>query len=512
MNTFLGSLRARIIALVIVFCVLTGALFMLVLNRAYMGYYDELRQRQGIEFARNIAQMYPQLADFDTLNREDTENLFEKMLLLDPRSAIYLLDSTGRIRAGYTKERSISGRASIALAPIERLLSAPLGETVFGDDPEFADSRRLFAAAPLVSTSAVTSSGPRQLPTGYVYVLMRPPTADVRQTLLSSYANRSAFAVAVGGALATALLVFAVLMLITQPLRRLTDAVDAVSATGLNAASDSAEAIAAVSLPHDRYESRNDEIGRLARAFRAMVNRLREQMQQVKRMDSTRREWIANVSHDLRTPLTSLIGHLETVQLRAERLNDAERARFLDVALKNAQHLDRLSSSLFDLARLDSDDLPLDKSPSHLGELLDDLIARFVPAAESQRISLKVEYAQGLPLVIVDAALVERAVSNLLDNALRYTPTGGQITLSAQVQNSGVALAVADTGSGIDPAILGHVFDRFFQGSGHREGRGHAGLGLAVVQRVAQLHGGSARVANDAQTGGAVFTLWFPLD
>ena len=358
----------------------------------------------------------------------------------------------------------------------------------------------LFAAAPLASPAASGAT------VGYVYVLMRPPDSGFRQALMSSYANRSALLVAAGGALASALLVFAVLLLITRPLKRLTDAADAVSNTATTRVGTT---VPATMLGNDGYATRNDEIGRLARAFGAMVSRLHEQVQRVKRMDDTRREWLANVSHDLRTPLTSLIGHLETVQLRGDRLSQAERDRFLDVALRNAQHLDRLSSSLFDLARLDSDDLPLDKSPSHLGELLDDLIARFVPAAEANQIALTVDYGEALPLVTVDAALVERAVVNLIDNALRYTPAGGCIMLSARAERGGVALTVADTGSGIDPAHLASVFERFFQGSEHREGRGHAGLGLAVVQRVAELHSGSAQAANQA-SGGAVFTLWFP--
>ena len=496
MMTWLSSLRARIIALVILFCVLVSAIFVAVLNRAYSGYYDELRQRQGLEFARNVAQMYPQLGQFDALNRGEIETMFEKMLLLDPRSAIYVLDRSGRVRAGYSKERSIGGKSSVSLDPVMRLLAVPIGETVFGDDPEFNGARSLFAAAPLLSAADGQST------LGYVYVLMRPPDKDVKQTLISSYANRSAIAVAIGGALAGTLLIFAVLLLITRPLRRLTDAADAVSAATPDGA------IHLDTLPHDAYESRNDEIGRLARAFRAMVTRLREQTQRVKQMDATRREWVANVSHDLRTPLTSLVGHLETVQLRGDRLSDADRARFLDVAMKNAQHLDRLSSSLFDLARLDSDDLPLDKSPAHLGELLDDLVTRFVPVADERGISIKVEYATGLPLVAVDAALVERAVVNLIDNALRYTPSGGEITLRADTQANGVVLTVADTGVGIAPDALAHVFERFFQGSGHREGGGHAGLGLALVYRVAELHGGSVAATN-REAGGAEFTMRF---
>ena len=494
MNFGLGfnNLRTRIVALVVAFCVLIGFIFVMAANFAYMAYYDELRQRQGIAFAHNVAAMYPELGKFDSLNREEVENRFEQMLLLDPSSAIYLLDNEGRVRAGYTKDRSIGSKSVLSLAPIKQLMDAPVGQTVFGDDPEFPNSQSLFAAAPLQDADTMT---------GYVYVLMRSPRIDTNRLLMSSSANRTALYVAIGAMLTSALLVLAVLSLITRPLRRLTYAADAVSA------GDVENAIEASPMP---YESRNDEIGRLSRAFRAMVMRLREQVQRVRKMDATRREWVASISHDLRTPLTSLMGHLETVQLRGDQMTDAERKRFLEVAMQNAKHLDRLSASLFDYARLDSDDVPVDKAPAHVGELLDDLAARFSAAGQSRHIKFSVEYAEGLPMVQIDAALIERALANLIDNAIRYTPDGGAVTLSAKADADGVALSVADSGSGIAPDDVPHVFERFFQGSRHREGRGHAGLGLAIVQRVAQLHGGTVQAGNQA-SGGAVFTMWLPI-
>ena len=491
MKITFNSLRTRIVALVAVFCVLIGLIFVMAANFAYRSYYDELRQRQGIAFANNVAQMYPKLGQFDTLDREEVENSFEKMLLLDPSSAIYLLDNDGRVRAGYTKDRSIGSKSALSLLPVKKLLGAPVGGTVFGDDPEFPTSPTLFAAAPLSDGTAMS---------GYVYVLMRGPKTDANRILMSSAANRTALYVGIGAMLVSALLVLAVLSLITRPLRRLTNAADAVSAA------DVGDAIEAKPMP---YESRNDEIGRLSRAFRAMVMRLREQVQRVRRMDATRREWVASISHDLRTPLTSLMGHLETVQLRGEQMTDSERKRFLEVAMQNAKHLDRLSASLFDFARLDSDEVPVDKAPAHLGELLDDLAARFSPAGQLRNIKVNVDYAEGLPLVQIDAALIERAVANLIDNALRYTPEGSAVTLSAKAEADGVALTVADSGPGIAPQDLAHVFERFFQGSRHREGRGHAGLGLAIVRRVAQLHGGTVQAANQAG-GGAVFTIALP--
>ena len=234
-------------------------------------------------------------------------------------------------------------------------------------------------------------------------------------------------------------------------------------------------------------------------------------MQRVRRMDATRRDWVASISHDLRTPLTSLTGHLETVILRGERLSEAERERFLQVALKNAQHLDRLSASLFDFARLDSDAVRLEKAPTQLGELIDDIAQRFTPAAETRGVRIECSYPEILQLVAVDAALIERAIANLMENALRHTPVGGTIRLIAQPRNDGIELIVTDTGAGIAPADVAKVFERFFQGSQQREGHGHAGLGLAIVKRVAELHQGHVRASNLPQ-GGACFTLWLPLN
>lgn len=209
---------------------------------------------------KNVAQMYPELGKSDELNREYVENRFEQMLFPDPSSTIYLLEKKGRVRAGYTKDRFIGSKSVLSLAPIKRLMGAPVEKTVFGDDPEFPNSQSLFAAAPLQDGATMT---------GYVYVLKRSERVDSNRILMSSSANR------------TALLVLAVLSLITRSPRRLTTAADAVSAGDIESAMD------AKAMP---YEEWNDEMGRLPRAFRSMVMRLREQVQRVRRVDATRRQ------------------------------------------------------------------------------------------------------------------------------------------------------------------------------------------------------------------------------
>lgn len=488
-----NSLRARLTALVILFCILIAAIFTLAVHYAHGAYYDELRQRQGLVFAHSVVAMYPDLIKLESIDRDEVESRFKLMLRFESSSAIYLIDNQGRVRAGYTKQGFIGKKGMVSLKPIEALMQAPMGKAIFGDDPDFPGEKCLFAAAPLSDTQNMS---------GYLYMLIRPQEAEPLRILASSYANRTALLVALSASVLSAIFVLAAMGLITRPLSRLTEAADKVREEKIE------DELDPTAFP---YHDRNDEIGHLSRAFRDMVQRLHQQIQRVRRMDATRRDWVASISHDLRTPLTSLTGHLETVIMHGNRMDAVERDRFLRIALKNAQHLDRLSASLFDFARLDSEEVRLEKVPSHIGELVDDIVLRFAPAAEARHVHIENVYPDALPLILIDAALIERALANLMDNALRYTPPGGIIGLSVHKEPDGILIAITDTGRGIAPADMPLVFDRFFQGTVHREGRGHAGLGLAIVKRVAQLHNGRVHAENRPE-GGARFTLWLPLN
>jgi two-component system, OmpR family, sensor kinase len=485
-----SSLRSRLIALVVLFCLLMAAVFTAAVHWAYRGYSEEMRQRQAMVFAASVTGMYAEMLTLPLKARREVEERFAGLLLLDPSSAMYLIAPDGTVLAGYSKERSIGSASRIRTEPIRQLLDNPGGRTVMGDDPEFPGKLCLFAAAPMPAG-------------GFLYVLLRMDQNDETDALAMTYANRTALLVALAGAVLSGFLVFGVMGLLTRPLRSLTAAADAVRESDLAADGANVE-----SMPHI---TRNDEVGQLARAFSEMVRRLRTQLKRVRQMDANRREWMASISHDLRTPLTSLTGHLETVLLRSDRMPEAERQRFLETALANARQLDRLSASLFDFARLDSDEVRLEKAPAAIGELLDDIAARFATAAEQRQVTIESRWADGLPMVPVDAALLERALANLVENALRYTPPGGEVLLKAEAHDGGVALQVQDSGPGIAAQDLPHVFDRFYQGTHHREGRGHAGLGLAIVQRIVALHGGTVTAENrNGSQSGAVFTLRLP--
>jgi two-component system OmpR family sensor kinase len=208
-----------------------------------------------------------------------------------------------------------------------------------------------------------------------------------------------------------------------------------------------------------------------------------------------RRHLIANVSHDLRTPLAALHGYLETLLMKEDRLSAQQRKNYLKIAARQSEHLGTMVSELFELVQLDFKGFEIHPESMQLGELAQDVLQKFQIAAEKKRIALKAEIRADLPFVWADIGLIERALENLLDNALRHTPFGGVVSLAVTASDGRVAVRVSDTGSGIPAAELPHIFERFYRVDKSRtSGTGGAGLGLAIVKRIVDLHRGEIAV------------------
>ncbi len=264
-----------------------------------------------------------------------------------------------------------------------------------------------------------------------------------------------------------------------------------------------------------------DEIDRLAHDFGELCDRISQQLAELQQHDVQRRELLANVSHDLRTPLTLMRGYLDTLLLRHGELGRPEVQGCLQVAARHAERLGRLVDDLFELARLERPADPAALEVFSLGELAQDIAQKFaLPAGErGQRIEARLQGFIGSTVPVCgDIGLVERALENLVENALRHTPEGGSVGIDiapdATQAPGRVRISVSDTGCGIAPEHLPHVFDRYFQAQRVEDSadaaRHHAGLGLAITQRIVALHGGTIRV--DSTLGqGTVFSFDLPL-
>jgi signal transduction histidine kinase len=280
-----------------------------------------------------------------------------------------------------------------------------------------------------------------------------------------------------------------------RPLSRMVEAMRQVGAGDLS-----------VRLPRSRVS----EVDEVATAFGAMADALRGALERQEALEQDRRMTISAVVHDLRTPLFSLRGYLEGL---ATGLADTpeKAARYIRVSREKADALDRLVSDLFAYTRTEYlEEVPRPESID-LGDLLRRTVEGLQPQAEAKGVRLWLVPSEEAALVSGDPALLIRAIENVLDNAVRHTPIGGEIRVAWRRVRDQIAFTVTDTGLGIDPADLPHLFTPLYRGEASRNRRtGGAGLGLAIARRLLRAHGGDLTAAN-VPNGGAAFTGSLPL-
>jgi len=327
------------------------------------------------------------------------------------------------------------------------------------------------------------------------FLLVTPPGWGQLQPQEQSFLDQVNRALLLAGALAGGLSILLGLGLsrgLTAPLARLTAAARHIARGDLNQR-----------VP----ETGSAEIATLGRAFNQMAADL-------EKAEDLRRNLMADVAHELRTPLSVLQGNLRAILDGVYPLEQTEVAALYD----ETRLLSRLVDDLHQLAQAEAGQLHLDLRPTDLAEVVQTTVANFAVAAEAKEVRLTTDWAERLPPVLADPDRLAQIMRNLLSNALRHTPEGGQITVSAvynghrEFNGPAVRIVVADTGEGIAPDHLPHVFDRFWRASGEmgsrsRE-RGGSGLGLAIARHLVQAHGGEMGVESEAGQGSR---FWFTL-
>jgi len=229
---------------------------------------------------------------------------------------------------------------------------------------------------------------------------------------------------------------------------------------------------------------------------------------ELRRLEMVRRDFVANVSHELKTPLTSISGYAETL---AHDLPDPETThRFLSVILNNARRMQRLVDDLLDLSRIESGRWQPEPEPLEAALVAREVWVLLADRATQKSVTFETRIGPDAEVVFSDADALRQVLSNLFDNALRYTPPGGSITLETSRQHGGISLRVRDTGSGIPNEHLPRIFERFYRADPHRSREeGGTGLGLAIVRHLIEAHGGQVSAASTLGTG-TVITCWFP--
>lgn len=251
-----------------------------------------------------------------------------------------------------------------------------------------------------------------------------------------------------------------------------------------------------------------DEVAALAASFNQMAERLQVADQKQKELDHLRRDLVSWAGHDLRTPLSSI--RLLVSALADEVVTDPQAVQqYLQQTRKQVDQLSHLVDDLFEVSQLDAGGLPLHPEPASLSDLLSDTLESFSAQARERQVTLSGSVGPGIDPVLMDTQRMGRVLNNLVGNALRHTPQGGAVTLHAELAPGGVSVSVRDTGEGVLPEDLPHIFERFYRGDKSRSrASGGAGLGLVIAKGIVEAHGGRIRVESERGKGSIfIFTL-----
>ena len=496
------SVRLKIALTIFVTGALTALGVIVTVLLAFQRFEHETAYHRADLFLGRVVAMYDNVLDMHTRKPDEFNQFLRNLVLFEPDTQLYLLDATGLVLSS-TGTAKLPAGFRVALPPVLEAAAGADMPYVMGDDPERMDADAVIAARPLRRNS-IAGETPAA---GYLYLVYHKPlVSEGRLRVFGSTFAGPALVAIIAVVLAATLLAAWVIATVTRPLRQLTLAVAALSSSGFE---PGAPGGAQVQLPRQTP----DEFGQLTSAFGRMLETLRQQWTALRRLDHFRREGVSNLSHDLRSPLTATVACLETLETRwvDDAQRDADRA-LVAMALRNTRNAARLVQSLGDLAQLDEPEFKLQTEVLDASELLDDIVLRFGQRAAKLGVALRTAQSDEAPAAIValDIELFERAVANLVDNALKFCRAGDSITLAARRRGDRVEVRVSDTGPGIAQADLPQLFDRFYQSRttvAPATGEGGKGLGLAIVKRIAELHGGNVSVTSTPGAGTQVMLV-----
>lgn len=245
-----------------------------------------------------------------------------------------------------------------------------------------------------------------------------------------------------------------------------------------------------------------DEIAEVAHAFNSMADELERHTTALETSDRLRRQLVADVSHELMTPLTAVLGHLETLGMDKVRLDERERQRQVTVATREARRLQRVIGDLLDTARYEAGAVELNQEEIETRELFEQIVARHAHDCKKRKIVVETEVAGGAEFIEVDPFRMEQAIENVVGNALRHTPIEGRISLRASRDGERVVIEVSDSGEGISSEHLPHIFDRFYKASSTNGlASPGTGLGLSIVKAIIARHGGHISASSEPGRG-----------
>ncbi len=434
----LKTLYAKLSLWLVLLLTAIGLLYGFISNYALNQHLQQIDQQLN----QNLAQALVadrNLVKEGAINEAALKKTFAAYMTINPSIEIYLLNLSGEI-ISYSADPKKIKRKKISLQPIRAFLAMEKPYPLLGDDPRDHVRQKAFSVTPVPS---------HEKPEGYLYVVLRGEQyAKAERLARNSFLRQSsllALLISLGIGLLAGLMVF---RLLTRRLQRLSSRIVDFERSGFT------DKITFM----DKGTGRTDEIDQLGASFDHMAVRISDQLDAMSEQDNLRRRLVAQVSHDLRTPLASIQGYLESLQLKEHSLTPEQRAELVDVALRQGKRLSRMVEALFELAGLDARERAPNLEPCSVSELAHDVVQKYSVRAQQQGVDLQIDAPAQLPLASVDIAMLERVFDNLIDNALVHTRAGGHIKVSLAPLGQTLQITISDSGKGIPANDLPHVF------------------------------------------------------
>ena len=450
----------------------------------------QAEQELHSELAAHLVHDNPMLYS-ENLTNDNIGNLFHSMMILGANFEFYVLDNNGKI-LNYSAKPGEVIRQKINLDPVKSFI-AKQQYPIYGEDPK-SDSEKIFS-------TAIISDGNQNV--GYLYVIVRSKIYDgIYARLKENQQLQTLVLITLLAIVFLLALIFLSLRYFVNPLRLLTENINRLQQNGFE------EKLSFIDQPIT-----GNEIGILTNAFNQMIEQINGQFEQLKMVDSERRELLTHLSHDLRTPLASLQGFLETIAIKHDTLAADKRQEYIQRSLNNAQRLKHFVDQIFELAHLESGHVSTTFETLPIAELLYDLKEKFSIKASNKNIELAVELDDAKIQITTDIGKLERVLSNLIENAIRHTPSGGLIKLKlARIDLAKqITIVVEDNGSGILDKEIPYLFDARYRGAKSKEdGDRHIGLGLTISRKLLAVLGTDIKVKNNAESG-ASFSFSLPV-
>ena len=449
-------------------------------------YMDEVNQRLNRNTAKNIVENSTPFYNGKVIEPA-LEEMFHHVRAINPSLEVYLIDPKGKIISWYPPEKKILNK-EIDLGPVLKFIQSKENIYIKGSDPLDPKLDKVFSASELTMNGMLYA---------YIYVVLNGTEYKAASDfLIGNYLLQISYRTMLIALVATLFIGLIIIKLITNNYSKILIVMQKFRQGELTA--------------RVKVNSKGDE-KQLADIFNEMADILTSNIEKLKQVENLRRELIANVSHDLRTPIAIIRGYVETLQIKSETVTAEERAHYINTVKESAEKLEKLVNELFELSKLEANQVKAKKEPFIISELVSDISNKYQLIAQTKNITIITNLSKELPPVFADVSLIERVMQNLIDNAMKFTPDGGRIEIKTfKGKNSDIDITISDNGIGIPENEREQIFARYYKANNFTDLKNNTGLGLAIAKKILDLHNSSLDLIS-RENSGSSFIFHLPI-